>query len=83
MSIDLIAKIYFAMALAFMVVTTIKLYRHKNGESGWQKLKRSAEKEVGIGEGVLAFATISMVLMMGAIWPLVLMDMLARKKNPS
>lgn len=83
MNFDLFAKIYFAMAFAFVIKTVIKMSRKKDGITGWARLNNEALEDVGISGGPLATLTAIMVICMGIVWPLVLAEILFGKKRKS
>lgn len=82
MSADELVKLYFAIALAYLITRVMKIIRKKDGVSGWQNMKREAIKADLYMPEIFAALAIIALLFNAATWPLSLARMISHIKKP-
>lgn len=76
MNINDFSAIYFAMAAAYMITRIFKLFRRKDGSSGYDELKQAAIKEGVYIPEIFGALTAIVLIFCAAAWPISMFRML-------
>lgn len=76
MTINDFSAIYFAMAAAYMITRIFKLFRKKDGASGYDELKQAAIKEGVYMPEIFGALTAIVLIFCAATWPISMFRMI-------